>query len=114
MGDFDFKVIPKSRLHKDNENRLVVYKSRKYLVQVMKDGESIRITISKTKNLGTTKYPIWEDGISWDDIQHIKNAIGYQNHWCVECYPSRQETVNVANMRHLWLLDEAPKYGWKK
>jgi hypothetical protein len=28
-------------------------------------------------------------------------------------YPPVDEIVNVANMRHLWLLDEAPPYAWR-
>jgi hypothetical protein len=30
----------------------------------------------------------------------------------VEVYPPDEAVVNVANIRHLWLLAEAPAYAW--
>ena len=58
--------------------------------------------------------PIWDDGISWDQIQEIKSLVGYGDKWAVECFPPDQEVVNVANMRHIWILNNPPEYGWHK
>lgn len=44
------------------------------------------------------------DGITWDDLQWIKRAAGYGDREAVEVYPLDDDVVNVANMRHLWIL----------
>jgi hypothetical protein len=33
--------------------------------------------------------------------------------WAVEIYPADGDVVAVANMRHLWLLPEAPAFAWR-
>ena len=51
---------------------------------------------------------IWRDGITWDELQRIKNECLGEDVWCVEVYPAQSELLDVANMRHLWVLDEPP------
>lgn len=46
------------------------------------------------------------DGISWDDLQRIKNEIVGADRLAVEVYPPEAELVNEVNMRHLWVLPE--------
>ena len=29
-------------------------------------------------------------------------------------YPADRDVVNVASLRHLWVLDEPPTYAWRK
>ena len=55
------------------------------------------------------------DGITWDELQSIKNQIGYQDFLAFEMYPPEKDVVNVENMRHLWipLGTKMPKC-WKK
>lgn len=43
-------------------------------------------------------------GISWDELYLIKNQCGFMNLDAVEVYPAADKLVNVANMRHLWIL----------
>lgn len=31
-----------------------------------------------------------------------------------EVFPAESDVVNVANMRHLWLLREPPPFGWRR
>ena len=50
----------------------------------------------------------WRDGITWDELQRIKNETIGPETWCVEVYPAQDKLVDVANIRHLWLLDEPP------
>lgn len=52
--------------------------------------------------------------ISWDDLMEVKAAVGYGDSWAVEVYPPDSEVVDVAMMRHLWILPEAPPYAWRK
>ncbi|MGL0761287.1 DUF4222 domain-containing protein [Citrobacter freundii] len=56
----------------------------------------------------------WKDGISWDALQEIKNAVGYADRDAVEIYPAQKDVVNVANMRHLWIVNEPLNFAWRK
>lgn len=44
------------------------------------------------------------DGITWDDLQWLKAAVGFGDREAVEVFPRDCDVVNVANMRHLWVL----------
>lgn len=46
----------------------------------------------------------WRDGITWDELQTIKSQCGYGHCAALEIYPQDADVVNVANMRHLWVL----------
>ncbi len=48
----------------------------------------------------------WMDGITWDDLQWTKNQCGFGNRTAIEVYPPDANVVNIANMRHLWILNE--------
>lgn len=42
------------------------------------------------------------DGISWDDLQRIKNEALGADVIAVEVFPAEDQVVNEVNMRHLW------------
>lgn len=87
-----------------------VYKNDEFLVQIFKfEGEPTRLTVNKIKR----KNDKWVDGITWDQLMHVKRMVGYADHCAVEIYPPDQDIVNVANMRHLWVVD-MPDFAWKK
>lgn len=46
------------------------------------------------------------DGLTWDDLQWVKGALGYGDREALEMYPREDLVVNVANIRHLWMLPE--------
>jgi hypothetical protein len=94
----------------DNIERIEVWRSKHFLVQIFaeKNGAQ-RITVSRTELL---KNGHWQPGITWDDLQRLKQECGRGEHWAVEIYPAESDLVNVANMRHLWLLPEKPAYAW--
>lgn len=52
------------------------------------------------------------DGMDWDELNRLKSEAGFGDRWAVECFPPKDEIVNVSNMRHLWLLDAPPVFGW--
>ncbi len=108
------KEVAKNRWPTSDSRYLRVFKNDKYLVQTMTDNGFIRITVNLIENIGTMMTPKWAEGISWDNLQNIKDSIGFKDRWCVECYPPTQDIINVANMRHLWVLEEMPKFGWKR
>ncbi|MFW2011588.1 DUF7694 domain-containing protein [Acinetobacter bereziniae] len=78
-----------------------VYKNGEFLVQIFNlGGEPTRITVNKVKRKGNN----WVDGITWDQLMQIKRLLGYADRCAVEIYPPDQDIVNVANMRHLWIV----------
>ena len=44
------------------------------------------------------------DGITWDELQAIKDELGFDEQAAIEVYPPRNEIVYECNMRHLWIL----------
>jgi hypothetical protein len=93
--------------------RFAVWRSRDYLVQAFEeDNLMTRLSMCRTTLKGTR----WDDGLTWDEIQGIKQIVGYGDSWAVEIYPATNHVINVANMRHLWLLPEGaePEFGWRK
>ena len=83
-----------------------------FLVQRF-SGKCERLTINRQSYTKFREKIVWDEGITWDELQEIKDSLGYQDKWMVEVHPPKKHIVNDANMRHLWLLDKDPKYGWR-
>lgn len=80
-----------------------LWKSRDFVVQIYAQAGGERISISRT----VEKRPgVWEDGISWDEIQGLKEQCGRGDKLAIEIYPADKNVVNVANMRHIWVLPD--------
>lgn len=92
--------------------RLGVWVSQKFLVQHFKESKSgaQRLSINRTTVDATGD---WCDEISWDELQQIKRDVGFGNYCAVEIFPPDIDLVNVANMRHLWLLGTPPPFMWR-
>lgn len=87
-----------------------VWRSDEFLVQIFEESNGIeRLSVVRARISGDR----WQDGITWDDLQRLKNECGRGNKCATEIYPADKDVVNVANMRHLWVLPEPPKYVWK-
>lgn len=89
-----------------------VWRSRYYLVQVFqeKDGmERLSICISDVDAAGER----WKDGLSWEMLQDIKHQVGRGNKDAVEVFPRDCDVVNVANMRHLWIMTKELPFAWR-
>lgn len=95
---------------------LEAFRSRDFLVQVFApqlheaSTVEVRLTVCRT----TVKGGTWADGISWDDLQRIKSEIGYGDRDAVEVYPADRDVVNVAAMRHLWVLRSPLTFAWRQ
>ncbi|WP_052070096.1 DUF7694 domain-containing protein [Rhodococcoides fascians] len=94
-----------------------LFRSNEFLVQQYKDGEHIRLTVCRT----TTDLDEferngrdWQGDIDWEELQKIKGQCGFRHRWAVEVFPPERDVVNVASMRHLWVLPTEPPYGWTK
>lgn len=97
-----FETIP-MRVWRSKDYLAVLYKQRA-------DG-MIRLTVNsvrRTRSKRPGKDTDWRDGITWDELQRVKNETLGPDVWCVEVYPAQDDVVDVANMRHLWPLNEPP------
>lgn len=108
-----FKEVHQSNLppHRGRKQPLYVYQSSQYLVQIFIESPTLtRITVNSVKRRGNN----WKDGITFDELQAIKSAVGYGDKCAVEVYPEDRELINDANMRHLWVLNERPDFAWTR
>ena len=88
-----------------------VWRSKSFLVQVFKEADGVtRLSVIRT---AVRVDGDWADGISWDDLQRLKSECGRGSLDAVEVYPADGEVVNVANMRHLWVLPVRLSFAWK-
>jgi hypothetical protein len=110
------RKIPESQWPKSypDPRRVQVWLSKDYLVQVFNElynGKPVtRLSVSSTTHNGSR----WQDKIPWDDLYQIKNIVSGFAAFAIEIYPPAPDLVNVANMRHLWVLEKPLDIGWKK
>lgn len=91
---------------------VMVFRSRDFLASFYDDPNGyLRMSVQRVTQFGDGN---WKDGITWDDLQRVKAQCGFGEHWMVETYPPDSEIVNVANIRHLFLLSEVPPFAWTK
>lgn len=87
-----------------------LWRSNRFVVQVFFE-DFIRLSINRTM---VDDHGDWLEGITWDELQKIKNQCGYKDKAAVELFPPVNDLVNVANLRHLFILKELPSYLWKE
>lgn len=92
----------------DFAKRIRVLVNRRYLVQVSQGDGCLRLSVNRIEAVGHS----WRGGVSWDELQQIKQDAGYGDRWAVEIFPADGHVVDVAAMRHLWLLPEKPAFAW--
>jgi c-di-AMP phosphodiesterase-like protein len=104
-----FESIPVQDEFKDKIVK--IFRDNKYLVQIYNQDGTTRLSINRTEidNNGD-----WLQGISWDQLMSIKSEVGYGVFEAVEVYPRDKDVVNVANIRHLFILNETLDFIWKK
>ena len=88
-----------------------VWRSRNFLAQIYKEERGIRVSVCRTmlKDNGQLY-----DNISWDELMQIKREIGAGASYAVEVLPPDEHAINVANMRHFWILPGEFIVGWKR
>jgi hypothetical protein len=95
--------------------RIQVWRSRFFLVQVFDEGGGrLRLSVNRTD---CDKFGDYLDGITWDELQALKRQCGYGDRLAVEVYPPDADVVNVANIRHLFVIgagDTLPAAWWRK
>lgn len=90
-----------------------IWWSRYFLVQEFGEKDGIR-RLSVARSEIDAASGRWKDGISWEELQEIKRQIGLGDCMAVEIFPADRDVVNVANMRHLWVLPAPLPFGWRK
>lgn len=89
------------------------WRSKDFLCQLAECASGyLRLSINRTVVDVTNRR--WRDGITWDELMRVKRECGYGEWFAVELFPADDDEVNVANIRHLWLLREPPPYAWRK
>ena len=89
-----------------------VWRSREFLAVLYVEPGKIarRLSVCRTRINDRGDY---EDGISWDDLMRVKSQCGFADVDAVEMYPRDRDVVNVANLRHLWILPEPSDLVWR-
>ena len=91
---------------------LQVWRSRYFLAVLWQEPRKINLRLSicraEIRDDGS-----WRDGLTWEDLQDIKSGCGFGDVEAVEMYPRDCDVVNVANMRHLWLLAGLSPFAWR-
>lgn len=105
------QLVPRHEWPNPSGPQLRVWRSRHFLVQEYHAPEPacVRLSVNRTELAGDR----WTENISWDELQDIKAQCGYPMADAVEVYPSAGDVVNVANMRHLWVLRERLAFAWR-
>lgn len=112
--------IPRARWPKDYrmspEAPTKAYESREFLAQLYDAGAregrtALRLSVCRVTLKDDGR---WEEGLSWDELMQAKRECGFGDWYALEVYPQDREIVNVANMRHLWLLATPLTIGWFK
>ena len=93
-------------------SQLRVLRSRDFLVQEFAASAPAVVSLSVCRT--TLAGDRWQDGIAWDDLQRLKRECGYGDADAIEVFPADADVVNVANMRHLWIMAEPVACAWRK
>lgn len=91
-----------------------VWESQKFLVQMFDEELFQGIDLRRISVCRVTMNDAgrWDDNIAWDELMQVKRELGFGNWYAVEVYPQDKSIVNVANMRHLWMLAVPLSIGW--
>ena len=86
-----------------------IYRSKKFTVILWKAGAgfgsyNLGQRFSVWRNTWDSKERRYVDGIQWDEVMDIKREMGFGERVAIEYYPADSETVNLANMRHVFLI----------
>jgi hypothetical protein len=95
------------------ERLIEVWRSRDFLAQVFQEENGIlRVSVCRAEIDASNGR--WRDGISWEELQQVKREIGRGHLDAVEVYPADIDVVNVANMRHIWVLPDPLPFAWRR
>lgn len=80
-----------------------VWRNKQFTVLVWRVPGGTKMSVQRNEwDSHTRRY---KDGITWDEIMEIKRAIGFGNMCGVEFFPPDDEVINIANVRHIWFIE---------
>lgn len=86
-------------------------RSKSFLCQIFQEPNGVlRLTVNRTELAKNSTD--WRPMITWEELQDLKGQAGYGDSYAIEIYPRDRDEVNVANMRHLWILPAPLEIGW--
>lgn len=111
-----FSPIPREEWPPAERPPMAVWANRKYLVQFYVESNADFPDLCRLTICRTTLNPKggWDDGMTWDELNRIKDELGFGDYYAMEIYPRHSDIVNDANMRHLWMLSQPLSIGWRK
>ncbi len=86
-----------------NERVSRVWRSRGFLVQGYKEAAPVILRLSIVR-AGLDQHGGWQQDITWEELHRLKSEAGFGDYEAVEVFPRDADVVNVANIRHLWIL----------
>lgn len=93
---------------------LRVFRSRHFLVQEFAAVAPAIVRLSVNR-AAITADGGWRQDITWEELQRLKREAGYGDFDAVEVFPPDTDVVNVANMRHLWILPaDTLAFAWRR
>lgn len=87
-----------------------VWRSSTFLVQGFHEDGCTRLSVNRTM---IQRNGQWHDDVTWDDLQRLKHEAGFGDSCAIEFYPPDADVVNVANMRHLWIVTDRLPRHWR-
>lgn len=111
----DLRLVPREEWPLEYQRGPIVrvWRSRDFLVQEYAEPAPVLVRLSVLRTTLDPKAGRWVDGITWDELQSIKSECGYGQHDALELYPPDSDVVNVANLRHLWVMRELQPFAWR-
>lgn len=95
-----------------HETMIGVWRSKHFLVQIYREPQSIvRLSVMRSDIDRTGHY---KDGITWDELQQLKSECGFGDRDAVEVFPPDADVVDVANIRHLWVMPDRLPFVWRE
>lgn len=79
------------------EHSIGVWEDDTYFAAAFKEGDIIRLDLHRKDN---------KDGITWDEIQRIKDLCGFEDKDAIEFYPAKNDVLNNGNFRHIYIFNE--------
>lgn len=101
--------ISKKMKERNSEAPDEVWRSRDFVLQKYgneKECRPVRLTFSRAMVRRDGHYV---DGITWDELMELKRQAGYGDRLAIEFFPPDADIVNVANMRHLFVVPRGVK-----
>jgi len=111
----ELRLVPRDEWPLEHQHGpiLRVWRSRDYLVQEYAEEAPVLVRLSVLRTTLDPAAGRWVDGITWDELQSIKGQCGYGQHDALELYPPDSDVVNVANLRHLWVMRDLQSFAWR-